>query len=54
MTYRTDRGLAALERAAAELRLIVLRECGDKAGGVWALVDQGVRAGRAAIEEEPS
>ena len=54
MTYRADRGLAALERAAAELHAVVLRECGDKAGGVWALVDQGVRVAREAIQEEPS
>ncbi len=51
MTYRSERGLAALERAAGELRLIVLRECGDKAGGVWVLVEQGIRAARDVMAE---
>ncbi len=49
MTFRSERGMAALERAAGELRLIITQQCGDKAPGVWALVDQGIRAAREAM-----
>ena len=51
VTFRTERGLAALERAAGELRLIVVRECGAKAPLVSALLDQSLRAAREAMAE---
>ena len=44
--FRTERDLAALELAASRLHQIVLSQCGSKAPGVWALIEQGLRVAR--------